>query len=353
MLFATLLTGVCFVSCSDDDDNDNGGPSSIDNPLQNEAKVQISSITSKYSSQWGGGEESTQFFEYDSKSRPTASYQIYDDPDEGPEKEYEFKIDYNKGIVSWDGDELRVTFTNKGYIASLKGEYDEKDDGERYIGKSEMNLSYDKDGHLIKQTSLWKHEYISSTYPDGNYKETDTNELEFTWVNGNLISRTSKGVLIYERNGETSTEPYTYTSYFTYGNQPNKYKQYIAILEDDFGIAASGGLFGVFSQNLPVTYKETYKEEGYEDTYEYNGEFTLNDDGSIKTAAWVENGGSRYYYTYNYQPIGQRSTMVPAFAKSVVPSKATSVKEKINKMRRLGRFPFMSKKGFGQANAQD
>lgn len=351
MLFATLLTSVCFVSCSDDDDN--GGSSSVDNPLQNEAKVQISSVTCEYSSQWGGGEEYTYFFEYDSKSRPTASYQIYDDPDEGPEKEYEFKIDYNKGTMSWDGPELlRVTFTNKGYIASLKGEYDEKEDGNRYIGKSEMNFSYDKDGHLIKQTSLWKVEGISSTYPDDNYKETETNEFEFTWVNGNLISRTCKGVLIYERNGETSTEPYTYTSYFTYGNQPNKYKQYIAYIDDETGTLASG-LFGVFSQNLPVTYKETHKEEGYEGTSESNGEFTLNDDGSIKTEAWVENGGSRYYYTYNYQPIGQRSTMVPAFAKSVVPSKATSVKEKINKMRRLGRFPYMSKKGFGQANAQD
>lgn len=347
MIFATLLTSVCFVSCSDDDEKGESlseeSLSGIDNPLQNEGKMLLSSITCN--EDWA---YTTYCFEYDGKYRPIGHLGIDDESLQG---EYVLQIDYDKGLIwrkyksnsLWTQEQEpevydSVTFTDKGYIASEKWR-DENDFGE-------MNYSYDKYGHLIKETNFF-------TYESSNEKEIVQEVTNYTWENGNLISCLTEGIDKETENGKTiSSEPFLVKYSFTYGNQPNKYKQYSAFFYSalDFRIT---GLYGTFSKNLPETF-ELYRKHGDKDWFGmYKAEFTLNNDGTINTETWTRLGYMVDTFTYQYKPIGQYSTMVPAFAKSAHPSKATSAKEKKHKMRRLGRFPYMSKKGHRQANAQD
>ena len=132
MLFATLLTSTSFVACSSDDDNENGNGngnvSSVENPLQKEGKLLLSGINS--------GDVYNLTFEYDDQLRPTGCYEL----DEG-EYDYEFKIDYDKGIMEWDDNILTASFNDKGYITKLKCDYSEIEDGDKYDWKIEHNYT--------------------------------------------------------------------------------------------------------------------------------------------------------------------------------------------------------------------
>lgn len=344
MLFATLLTSTSFVACSSDDDNENengngnGNVSSVENPLQKEGKLLLSGITGNYYS----GYDSNLTLEYDDKFRPIGCYEL----DEG-EYDYEFKINYDKGIMEWDTEVLTASFNDKGYIKKLKGEYSETEDGVKEYHKSESNYTYDKEGHLIKATYEW-----TDKYEDEDIYETDIDKqtIVFTWENGNLVSYTGTEVEQYNRNGQVENISSKWSQTFTYGNQPNKFKQYIEITDDEAGSMVSG-LFGVFSEKLPVTLIESYTSNSdtngeYSSYDEYKGSFTLNTDGSINTETWTENDGTPYVsFAYHYTSIDQNAPKSKSYVPQYVPTRASSAnKIKEKKIRSLKNLPFMPKR---------
>ena len=342
MLFATLLTSTSFVACSSDDCNENengngnGNVSSVENPLQKEGKLLLSGITGNYS-----GYDYTLGFEYDDKLRPTGCYELEDG-----EYDYEFKIDYDKGTMEWDNDILDVSFNDKGYITKQKGEYTEVEDDITYYYKTESNYTYDKEGHPIKAISKWDCKYEGSDIY-GTDVETSTTEL--AWANGNLISFTTTDVVQQNHNGEVENATYKNSDTFTYGNQPNKFKQCIEIIDEEGGTLISG-LFGVFSEKLPetiiVSYKRTSDKYGeYSEYDEYKGSFTLNPDGSINTETWTETDGTPFAsFTFHYTSIDQNTPKSKSYVPQYVPTRASSANKIKEKIRSLKNLPFMPKK---------
>lgn len=344
MLFISLFASASFISCSNDDDNDNGNDngngsistSGIENPLQKEGKLLLSGITGNYS-----GYDYTLGFEYDDKFRSTGCYKL----DDG-EYDYEFKIDYDKGIMEWDDGVLDVSFNDKGYITKQKGEYTEVEDDITYYDKTESNYTYDNEGHLIKAISKWNEKYESSDIY-GTVVETSTAEL--AWANGNLISFTMTDVVQQNHNGEVENATYKNSYTFTYGNQPNKFKQCIEIIDEEGGTLISG-LFGVFSEKLPETIMDSYKMTSdkygeYSEYDEYKGSFTLNPDGSISTETWTGTDGTPLAsFTFLYTSIDQNSTKSKSYVPQYVPTRASSANKIKEKIRSLKNLPFMSKR---------
>lgn len=337
MLFATLLTSTSFVACSSDDDNENGNGngnvSSVETPLQKEGKLLLSGINS--------GDVYNLTFEYDDQLRPTGCYVL----DEG-EYDYEFKIDYDKGIMEWDDNILTASFNDKGYITKLKCDYSEIEDGDKYDWKIEHNYTYDKEGHLIKFIFECNNKYQGE---DIYGTDIDKQTVVFTWENGNLVSCTGTEVEQNNHNGQVENISSKWSQTFTYGNQPNKFKQYIEITDDEAGTMLSG-ILGVFSEKLPITLKETYTSNSdtygeYSDHYEYKGSFTLNADGSINTETWTNNDGTPYVsFAYHYTSIDQNAPKSKSYIPQYVPTRASSASKIKEKIRSLKNLPFMLKR---------
>ena len=83
----------------------------------------------------------------------------------------EFSIDYSTGRIYFDDaddeeENVTVSFTDKGYISSIKSSWDYEDsyDGERYKGNAAVQFSYDKDGHIVKLTETGKETAVSYTH---------------------------------------------------------------------------------------------------------------------------------------------------------------------------------------------
>lgn len=352
MLLATLVSSALFVACSDDDDNGkgngtdignggNGGGSlsSIENPLHKEGNLLLSEIAVNYP----GYGEYTLNFEYDDNLRPIGCYYLGGDWDD---HEYEFKVDYDKGIMEEDGDSLSVSFNDKGYITKVISAFSEEEDGETYVYNTEYDITYDEEGHMLTMVTEWQDEHRdSSTYA----KETGKVTTVYTWENGNLVSDNVSGASKTEINGEEYHITASWVDTYGYGSQPNKFKQYVGLLDEEGGTLASG-LFGVFSEKLPISYTETFHREsdknGETNKYsEYKGTFTLNPDGSISTETWTKADGTPFSsYVYRYTPIDQKAPSLRSNASTFVPkrtSSAGSIKEKMRSMRRL---PFMPKR---------
>lgn len=360
MLLATLVSSALFVACGDDDDNDNGngidienggngngGVSSIENPLQKEGNLLLSEITVSSP----GYDEYTLNLEYDDNLRPIGCYYLGGDWDD---HEYEFKVDYNKGIMEWDTENCSVSLNSKGYITKLTSEYSKNEDGETYISKSEQNFTYDEEGHLLTVVIEWQDEYRN---PSMYEKITEKVSTVYTWENGNLVADNATGTCKTERNGKVYNDTTSCVDTFAYGSLPNKFKQYVGVLDEESGTLASG-LFGVFSEKLPTTYTEYYHQVsdigGEHNEYEeYNGTFTLNPDGSINTETWTNADGTPFSsYVYRYTTIDQKAPSLRSNASTFVPkrtSSAGSIKEKMRSMRRL---PFMPKRVRTSSNYQ-
>lgn len=280
-------------------------------------------------------------FEYDDQLRPTGCYVL----DEG-EYDYEFKIDYDKGIMEWDDNILTASFNDKGYITKLKCDYSEIEDGDKYDWKIEHNYTYDKEGHLIKFIFECNNKYQGE---DIYGTDIDKQTVVFTWENGNLVSCTGTEVEQNNHNGQVENISSKWSQTFTYGNQPNKFKQYIEITDDEAGTMLSG-ILGVFSEKLPITLKETYTSNSdtygeYCDHYEYKGSFTLNADGSINTETWTNNDGTPYVsFAYHYTSIDQNAPKSKSYIPQYVPTRASSASKIKEKIRSLKNLPFMLKR---------
>ena len=284
-----LLAGCTLTlsSCSDDDDdNDGAGVAGNGSALVKDAKVLLTSVSNSYNN---NDYHEKYSFKYDDKFRVISAR-------EGGEDEL-FFINYGTGKITMWGDveNLSISFNSKGYITKIQGSYDFNEDGETEKGTINMTYSYDNSGHLVNaeaNNELWDEEY---------YEKTVSKNI-LTWENGNLTKLEMKENAYDANDGE---ENYTYIQTFTYGNQPNKYKQYIMAVEEADYAFFTAGLLGVGSEKLPVTeyWVETEENKGsvtYKNENSYNGEFTLNEDGTINTETWINSHGGTDTYKYNY-----------------------------------------------------
>lgn len=324
-----------FTSCSDDDDNGKA-PSGNGNPLVTEAKVLLEGVTNEERGEW------EYMFEYDDQLRPYRSIEDYDDDEL-------FYIDYKAGKINlWEELEgLSVSFNSRGYITKISGSWDYKDneDGDEssYSGSLTYTFSYDANGQLTSMDASDNEKSVESGDVDTN---KFVSKAKFTWKDGNLVKCESSSTEEFIEGDREEKSTSSAIVNITYGNQPNKYRQYPKLFcDDDFSYMAVG-LLGVGPKDLPQTWAETYHEkpesgEEYNGTYAYTVTFALNDDGTINTEKSVDaDNGYVDEYKYHYIPTGAVSS---AKTKVAAPLTIASAKAKIERLRKaLGAGMFKS-----------
>ena len=326
------MMAVCAItlsSCSsDDDDNGNGGaPSGNGSALVTEAKVLLDYISYKDDYE----EEILFMYKYDEQFRPYFCTELddYDDI---------FYIDYKAGKIDmWDELEgLSISFNSKGYITKISGSWNYKDDEEDYSSKGSLTYSfnYDASGQLVGVDMSDNETEVDGSYV---YNNKTTTKGTLTWKDGNLMNSESTTTFSGDYKGT-----YKDVLSFTYGNQPNKYRQYPGYMCDD-GMGFTGaGLLGVGPKMLPKTITNYYSEDDeYEDEYGYTGTFTLNDDGTINTEKWTDNETGRIdQYMFHYKPVSAASSAKANVAPA--PVTRSSARSKVERIRKaLGARLFM------------
>lgn len=327
------MMAVCAItlsSCSsDDDDNGNGGaPSGNGSALVTEAKVLLDYISYKDDYE----EEILFMYKYDEQFRPYFCTELdeYDDI---------FYIDYKAGKIDmWDELEgLSISFNSKGYITKISGSWNYKDDEEDYSSKGSLTYSfnYDASGQLVGVDMSDNETEVDGSYV---YNDKTTTKGTLTWKDGNLMNSESTTTFSGDYKGT-----YKCVLSFTYGNQPNKYRQYPGhMCDDDMGFTGAG-LWGVGPKMLPKTITNYYSEDDeYEDEYGYTGTFTLNDDGTINTEKWTDNETGRMdcQYVFHYKPVSAASSAKANVAPA--PLTRSSARSKVERIRKaLGARLFM------------
>lgn len=321
---------LAFTSCSDDDDDNGGTPSDNGSALVTEANVLLDYISYK---EYNYNEDIRFKYKYDEQLRPHLCTEL-DEYDET------FYIDYKaRKIDMWDELEgLSISFNSKGYITKISGSWNYKDDEEDYSSKGSLTyaFNYDASGQLVGVEMS-----ENGTEVDGShvYNDKSTTKGTFTWKDGNLMKYESTTTFSGDYNGTDKG-----VLSFTYGNQPNKYRQYPGYLcgDDDMGFIGAG-LLGVGPKMLPKTITNYISEDDeYEDEYGYTATYTLNEDGTINTEKWTDNETGRMdlQYVFHYIPASAASS-AKANA-SPVPLTRSSARSKIERIRKaLGTRLFM------------
>lgn len=222
----------------------------------------------------------------------------------------EFSIDYSTGRIYFDdADEeegnVTVSFTDKGYISSIKSSWDYEDsyDGERYKGNATVQFSYDKDGHIVKLTETGK-ETGTGEGESSSYESNIT--ISMTWKDGNLVKVVQDETEI--EDGEKDQDRYVYD--IDYGTQMNIFKQFPmslanALSEDtSWHILASLGFLGIGPNRIPESMEEN-DDDG--DSYSYTFSISLNDNGTINSE-YVEH--TIYYYGYSAVTKGMSASRI-------------------------------------------
>lgn len=335
--FLLFISLVLFVSCSSDDnggdDNGNENTSSINNPLVDIGKQLLVSV--------GETQGEGLSYKYDEKLRPYYCFLDYSD-----KQEHVFTIDYDKGtILVWEelGD-WSISFTKKGYIDRIKGSWEYTEDNKIFSGSIDLLCSYDNDGHLLGV------DMVEEYYGDPNESGKDTRKVTLVWNNGNLASIENNSVW-QDEDGSVSTS--VWTRNFEYGDQPNKYRQYIGYLSYDGNDSPffAAGLMGIGSERLPTSVvdvdKHKHKWNGYISEHKSveNATFTLNDNGSINAETWVNEYGSIDRYIYSYTPVTSYTrSAFPIESNWCSNCKTTSSMTKADHIRSLlSILPFVSK----------
>lgn len=326
-----MMTCLSLASCSSDDnggdDNGNENTSSINNPLVDIGKQLLVSV--------GETQGEGLSYKYDEKLRPYYCFLDYSD-----KQEHVFTIDYDKGtILVWEelGD-WSISFTKKGYIDRIKGSWEYTKYNKIFSGSIDLLCSYDNDGHLLGV------DMVEEYYGDEIESGKDTRKVTLVWNNGNLASIENNSVFQYE-NGRVSTS--VWTRNFEYGDQPNKYRQYIGYLSYDGNDSPffAAGLMGIGSERLPTSVAVVEKNSIREHKYVENATFTLNDNGSINAETWVNEYGSIDIYIYSYTPVTSYTrSAFPIESNWCSNCKTTSSMTKADHIRSLlSILPFVSK----------
>lgn len=327
-IFVMATCMLAFTSCSDDDDDNGGAPSGNGSALVTEAKVLLDYIS--YKDDYD--EDILFMYKYDEQFRPYFCTELdeYDDI---------FYIDYKAGKIDmWDELEgLSISFNSKGYITKISGSWNYKNDEEDYSSKGSLTYSfnYDASGQLVGVDMSDNETEVDGSYV---YNNKTTTKGTLTWKDGNLMNSESTTTFSGDYKGT-----YKDVLSFTYGNQPNKYRQYPGLMcDDDMGFTGAG-LLGVGPKMLPKTITNYYSEDDeYEDEYGYTGTFTLNDDGTINTEKWTDNetGRTDCQYVFHYKPVSAASSAKANVAPA--PLTRSSARSKIERIRKtLGVGLFM------------
>lgn len=327
------ISGVPFTSCSDDDNNENGSASSVNNPLVSEGGLLLTSISEQRGSSY---DMDTYYIYYDAKLRPYKYSSNYEDL---------LIIDYDNSkmdMPDWSGaSNLSLSFNSKGYITKVKGSWSYSEDGENFSGSLEWSASYDKNGHLTEMTT-------NEEEKSDEYNDKGTSKATLSWSDGNLVSYKSESKW-FDEDGKLD-ESGSSTVTFTYGTQLNKYKQYPAVISfDDEGGLFNMGLFGLGPNMLPTSYKEVYVEEyngqNHEYSYNSNSTFTLNDNGSIATEIWSgDNGTAKYVFGYS-----DAKSVAKGITRSGAAASTMSATDKAKRIRDfMHNLPFVPKRRSGK-----
>jgi hypothetical protein len=186
-------------------------------------------------------------------------------------------IDYSRGKILMEGQEMNIKFNGKGYIKEISGAWDYEDDGDRYKGSGKMEFKYTGDGNLIEyklDSTEIEYEDRDKTY----YEEGVTYKCK--WQHGNLVRVDGE---VYEKE-DGETERYNESFIYRYGDRQNKFFQMpLSVTEylldaDELSVLAAAGLFGYGPANLPSGGVES-DDDGYESSFSVR--FTLNNNGSI------------------------------------------------------------------------
>lgn len=240
-----------------------------------------------------------------------------------------FLTSFNNGSIDWNtmkfnaGDEIYDMEINAaGYITELDMRYSESGDGWSAKGGEEWDFRYNGNGELVSISV----KHSESGVDDGEaFTSSGSVSATLNWNNGVLTTLRASG------KGSDEGDPYTETMNFdfTYAANAldNKTRQYTVatapvLLEEDFAIAALGGVFGKGSAKLPATGKETRTEnyageesESWE--YNYNFAFTLNSNGTVATEEWSGEQSGTFNYSYTTFDAPQN---VPAKVRAAMPS---------------------------------
>lgn len=335
LLFGMALFAGCTLmlsSCSgDDDDDDNGGGGSgvtgNESALVKEGKVLLTSIDGYR----------PMAFTYDEQLRPVSAYESDGYYEDGYDEM--FFIDYNTGKITLWGEleGLSVSFNAKGYITKIQGSWNYTEDGDVSRGSMTQICNYDDSGRLVSMETN-DEEYEE----DGVHKDYERSvaKVVFTWSDGNL-TKTETNSVWYGENGSIE-ETNSFVQTFTYGNSINRYRQYPEVFGDDNELLTVG-LFGVGPEKLPLTYysKEVSEYSGHKYEYEssWNGQFTLNENGSIDTETWTdtEKNGTVRMYKYNYTPTdGYKPEKTRAFVSPYMLKSTTDKGKKIRNLLKKG-----------------
>lgn len=225
-------------------------------------------------------------------------------------------VDYEAGkimLASLEGPEdgLDVKFNGKGYLESISGSWDFKEDGDRYKGNGKITFSYDGSGRLLKYVNTSS----SEDYEDGEkYIYSGTITCELKWKNGviNEIAVTD----VYNEDGDNDKNEWTST--YKYDGLKNKYCQMpLSIIANVLGFGEEGefaalgvaGLIGYGPELLPELCTE--EEDGEKSNYSLS--YDLNPNGSIKAESFY---GHTYNWYYGEITRGmQTETFAPAKAR--------------------------------------
>lgn len=277
-LWTTLAVVMClFTACSDDDGNKiPEGPTTT---FAGKLPTKVGSYT----------------FVYDENNRCTqvknGSY-VY------------CEIDYDKGVIISDDEEVNVSFNSKGYITEVSSKWNYEEEGDTYKGSGKISFHYNGDGQLVS-SSLSSSE---SGKEDGeSFSYRTSGESSYTWENGNLVKTVIKEV------EEDDQEKYEYGATYTikYGDDKNELGQNtrteVEVLElESVDVLSLIGMFGKSSRYFPVSYTDKYYEKDMEEDYEneddYNVRYDLNEDGTIEME-YISSDSYTTSYQYLYTTV--------------------------------------------------
>lgn len=238
---------------------------------------------------------------YDKKGRCVSMSDQYGDG---------LKIFYDEGVCVYyyDNEEEGrgdISFNKSGYISRMTFDSSGSDGYGNWVSKESANFTYNSTGNLLSISISGSYVGIEDGEP---YKETWTDEAEYTWKNGNLVS--AYGVSTDIENGEMWKEIVETTC--TYGQQENKFKQWTESMNETYNIGefvelvGFTGMLGVAPMNLISKVESEEEEKEYDaagkiidsNTYTDSEEFTyvLNENGSIQKEVADY---STYLYTYS------------------------------------------------------
>lgn len=299
LALAAMIVCPTMTSCGDDDDDDNAGGNGNNGSAVTFDGQQLLSA-GRYN------------FSYDDKGRCTEINSGYG---------MLVEIDYNKGLLVNEDEELKVKFNGKGYISELSEKFEERDGSDYYKTDAKMSLNYDKAGHLLSINISVK----ESGKEDGEvFTFSAEGKATYTWTNGNMVA--GEFITNYNDDGDKGIETTVYT--ITYGDQPNEFNQYTYALAtnvielDDMPLAMVG-LIGVGPANLPskiaVEYSDTYDDDDYSESL--SSTFTLNNNGTVASERMSYNGYYQQTLNYNYGSVASKAGAVSDMAEKLLPIK--------------------------------